>query len=85
VSPPLYEVDYPDEPPVYKFSYSVDDDYEGSVVDVAEARDEYNTHGSYQVSLVDGRHQAVEYTSDDYGGYRARVRYRDKHSSYSRT
>ena len=44
-----YDDEYPDEPPVYKFSYSVWDEHEGSVVSVGEARDEYNTHGSYQV------------------------------------
>lgn len=37
-----------------------------------------------QVSIADGRSQKVSYTSDNYGGYRAKVEYRDKHSSYSR-
>ena len=43
---------YPDDPPVYSYSYSVDDDYTGAVMNVDEARDEYNTHGSYQVSTT---------------------------------
>jgi len=54
-------------------------------MNVDEARDEYNTHGSYQVSLPDGRMQKVVYTSDHYGGYKAKVEYRDQHSSYSRS
>ena len=81
----MYEPDYPDDPPVYKFSYSVDDDYTGAVLSVEEERDQEHTHGSYHVSLSDGRMQSVRYTSDQYGGYRARVRYRDNHSTYQRS
>merc|ERR1712032_1011667 len=35
---------YPDEPRLYKYAYSVDDDYEGAVLNVKEASDEYATH-----------------------------------------
>ena len=41
---------YPDEPRLYKYAYSVDDDYEGAVLNVKEASDEYATHGSYEVN-----------------------------------
>merc|ERR1712066_41700 len=76
---------YPDEPRLYKYAYSVDDDYEGAVLNVKEASDEYATHGSYEVSLDDGRHQSVSYVSDKHGGYKAKVAYKDQHSSYTRT
>jgi len=78
-------VEYPDEPRLYKYAYSVDDDYEGAVLNVNEASDEYATHGSYEVSLDDGRHQSVSYVSDKHGGYKAKVAYKDQHSSYTRT
>ena len=39
----------------------------------------------HQVSLDDGRHQSVSYVSDKYGGYKAKVAYKDQHSSYTRT
>jgi len=80
-----YEPEYPDEPRLYKYAYSVDDDYEGAVLNVKESSDEYETHGSYEVSLDDGRHQSVSYVSDKHGGYKAKVAYKDQHSSYTRT
>ena len=43
---------YPDEPRLYKYAYSVDDDYEGAVLNVKEASDEYATHGSYEVNTL---------------------------------
>ena len=43
---------YPDEPRLYKYAYSVDDDYEGAVLNVKEASDEYATHGSYEVNIL---------------------------------
>jgi len=76
---------YPDDPAVYHYTYSVDDDYTGAQIYADEARDEQKTHGMYEVSLSDGRMQSVSYTSDDYGGYKAKVAYRDQHSSYTRT
>lgn len=47
-----YQPEYPDEPRLYKYSYSVDDDYEGAVLNVNESSDEYETHGSYEVRLI---------------------------------
>ena len=40
---------YPDEPRLYQYAYSVEDDYEGAVISAQEASDEYATHGSYEV------------------------------------
>merc|ERR1719192_235698 len=82
---PLPPPQYPDEPRLYKYAYSVDDDYEGAVLNVKEQSDEYGTQGSYEVSLDDGRHQSVSYVSDKHGGYKAKVAYKDQHSSYTRT
>ena len=48
---PLPPPDYPDEPRLYKYAYSVDDDYEGAVLKVAEESDEYGTQGSYEVNI----------------------------------
>jgi len=62
---------------VYKYSYSVDDDYTGTVITVDEARDEEHTEGEYKVSLPDGREQHVAYTSDQLGGYQASMEYKD--------
>lgn len=83
--PPHYAPEYPDEPRLYKYAYSVDDDYEGAILNVGEESDEYATHGHYEVSLDDGRHQSVSYVSDKHGGYKAKVAYKDQHSSYTRT
>ena len=46
---PVYAPEYPDEPRLYKYAYSVDDDYEGAVLNVNEESDEYATHGHYEV------------------------------------
>ena len=35
--------------------------------------------------MDDGRHQSVSYVSDKHGGYKAKVAYKDQHSSYTRT
>jgi len=70
---------------VYHYTYTVDDDVTGAQIFADEARDEDKTHGMYEVSLSDGRRQTVSYTSDNYAGYKAKVSYRDKHSSYTRT
>jgi len=83
IAPPLPvhpSPSYPDEPPVYKYSYSVDDDYTGTLINVDEARDAKHTKGSYKVKLKDGRQQSVVYTSDEYGGYKATVEYSDKNT-----
>ena len=47
---PLPPPQYPDEPRLYKYAYSVDDDYEGAVLNVKEQSDEYGTQGSYEVT-----------------------------------
>ena len=41
---------YPDDPAVYHYTYSVDDDYTGAQIYADEARDEQRTHGMYEVS-----------------------------------
>jgi len=80
VPAPLYR----DEP--YSYSYEVTDDYTGTKLSAAEEKDKYsNTHGSYQVNLSDGRAQYVQYRSDDYGGYRADVEYKDGGQYFKRT
>ena len=46
---PVEEVVYPYDPPVYHYTYSVDDDYTGAQIYADEARDEHETHGMYEV------------------------------------
>ena len=41
---------YPDDPAVYHYTYSVDDDYTGAKIFADEARDGGDTHGMYEVS-----------------------------------
>ena len=41
---------YPDDPAVYHYTYSVDDDYTGAKIFADEARDSGDTHGMYEVS-----------------------------------
>lgn len=43
------EAMYPDDPAVYHYTYSVDDDYTGAQIYADEARDEQKTHGMYEV------------------------------------
>merc|ERR1712130_35551 len=66
---------YPDEPPKYAYSYSVQDDYTGNNYGANEDRDGYATSGSYYVALPDGRLQKVTYTVNGDGGYVADVTY----------
>ena len=54
---------YPDEAPVYKYTYAVKDDYSFSNFNAHEERDGYNAAGGYQVALPDGRTQIVTYTA----------------------
>lgn len=42
---------YPSDPPVYHYTYSVDDDYTGAQIFADEARDVDHTHGMYEVSF----------------------------------
>ena len=56
-------VPYPDEAPVYQYTYAVKDDYSFSNFNAHEERDGYNAAGGYQVALPDGRTQIVTYTA----------------------
>ena len=61
---PVYaEPAYPDEAPVYQYTYAVKDDYSFSNFNAHEERDGYNAAGGYQVALPDGRTQIVTYTA----------------------
>ena len=60
---PPAPVAYPDEVPVYKYTYAVKDDYSFSNFNAHEERDGYNAAGGYQVALPDGRTQIVTYTA----------------------
>merc|ERR1712214_228139 len=68
------EPTYPDEAPVYQYTYAVKDDYSFSNFNAHEERDGYNTAGAYQVALPDGRTQTVTYTTTK-DGYIADVKY----------
>lgn len=73
--PPAYkEPAYADVPPQYNYAYAVKDDYSYANFEHNEARDGYNTQGSYRVNLPDGRVQIVTYTADA-NGYVADVKY----------
>merc|ERR1711962_128214 len=61
---PAYE-----EPAKYDFNYAVKDDYSGNDFGHQEARDGYDTQGSYYVQLPDGRLQKVTYTVNGDSGY----------------
>merc|ERR1712140_47352 len=58
------EPTYPDEPPVYTYTYGVSDDYSQNNYGQTESRDGYNTQGEYFVNLPDGRLQKVTYTGE---------------------
>merc|ERR1712168_1113214 len=68
------EPTYPDEAPVYQYTYAVKDDYSFVNFNANEERDGYNAAGSYQVALPDGRTQTVTYTATK-DGYVAEVSY----------
>merc|ERR1711890_127693 len=80
-SPPSYSAPaykapaYSDAAPAYQYDYAVKDDYSGVDFGHNEARDGYNTHGSYYVALPDGRLQRVTYTVNGDEGYVAEVTY----------
>ena len=67
---PTYEV-----PAKYDFNYAVKDDYSGNDFGHQEARDGYDTQGSYYVQLPDGRLQQVTYTVNGDSGFVAEVSY----------
>ncbi|XP_037800724.1 cuticle protein 7-like isoform X2 [Penaeus monodon] len=62
-------------PAKYDFNYAVKDDYSGNDFGHQEARDGYDTQGSYYVLLPDGRLQKVAYTVNGDSGYVAEVSY----------
>ena len=45
------EPHYPDDPPVYHYTYTVDDDVTGAQIFADEARDEDKTQGMYEVNF----------------------------------
>ncbi|XP_068238950.1 pro-resilin-like [Palaemon carinicauda] len=69
-SPPSHE-----EPAKYDFNYAVKDDYSGNDFGHQEARDGYDTQGSYYVLLPDGRLQKVSYNVNGDSGFVAEVTY----------
>ncbi|XP_068238936.1 pro-resilin-like [Palaemon carinicauda] len=68
--PPSHE-----EPAKYDFNYAVKDDYSGNDFGHQEARDGYDTQGSYYVLLPDGRLQKVSYNVNGDSGFVAEVTY----------
>ena len=66
---------YTQAPAQYDFNYAVKDDYSGNDFGHNEARDGYDTQGSYYVQLPDGRLQQVTYTVNGDSGYVAEVSY----------
>ncbi|XP_076059587.1 uncharacterized protein LOC143036224 [Oratosquilla oratoria] len=66
---------HPAPPPQYDFNYAVKDDYSGNDFGHQEARDGYDTQGSYYVQLPDGRLQKVSYIVNGDSGYVAEVTY----------
>ncbi|CAL4217548.1 unnamed protein product, partial [Meganyctiphanes norvegica] len=74
--PPAYEAPaYEEAPAKYDFNYAVKDDYSGNDFGHNEARDGYNTQGSYYIALPDGRLQKVTYTVNGDEGFIADVAY----------
>lgn len=62
-------------PVAYNFNYDVKDDYTGAAFGHHEARDGYNTQGSYYSPLPDGRLQKVTYYVNGDSGFVAEVMY----------
>ncbi|MPC33239.1 Pupal cuticle protein Edg-84A [Portunus trituberculatus] len=70
-----YHAPAPDAPPRYDYNYAVVDDYSGNNYNAQEARNGYDTQGSYYVQLADGRLQRVTYTVNGDSGFVADVTY----------
>ncbi|KAK8392785.1 hypothetical protein O3P69_014902 [Scylla paramamosain] len=68
-----YHAPAPDAPPRYDYNYAVVDDYSGNNYNAQEARDGYDTQGSYYVLLPDGRRQRVTYNVNGDSGFLAEV------------
>ncbi|CAL4113626.1 unnamed protein product, partial [Meganyctiphanes norvegica] len=69
--PPAYE----EAPAKYDFNYAVEDADSGNNFGHNEARNGYDTQGSYYISLPDGRLQKVTYTVNGDSGFVADVAY----------
>ncbi|XP_045106738.1 cuticle protein 7-like [Portunus trituberculatus] len=72
---PSYHAPAPEAPPKYDYNYAVKDEYSGNDFGAQEARDGYDTQGSYYVQLPDGRLQKVTYTVNGDSGFVADVTY----------
>ncbi|XP_045106758.1 cuticle protein 21-like [Portunus trituberculatus] len=72
---PSYSAPAPEAPPKYDYNYAVKDEYSGNDFGAQEARDGYDTQGSYYVQLPDGRLQKVTYTVNGDSGFVADVIY----------
>ncbi|XP_045106750.1 cuticle protein 21-like [Portunus trituberculatus] len=70
-----YNAPAPDAPPRYDYNYAVVDDFSGNNYNAQEARNGYDTQGSYLVQLPDGRLQRVTYTVNGDSGFVADVTY----------
>ncbi|KAK4290878.1 hypothetical protein Pmani_036262 [Petrolisthes manimaculis] len=70
-----YEHSDPQGPAKYDFNYAVRDDPSANDFGHNEARDGYDTQGSYYVQLPDGRLQQVTYYVNGDSGYVAEVSY----------
>lgn len=65
----------PQIPALYRENWSVADQETGNNYGQEEARDGYDTQGSYYVNLPDGRLQKVNYYVNGESGYVAEVSY----------
>nr|XP_053651074.1 cuticle protein 7-like [Cherax quadricarinatus] len=72
---PSYSAPAPSGVPQYKFNWLVKDANSGNDFGQDEARNGYDTQGSYYVQLPDGRLQRVSYTVNGDSGYIAKVEY----------
>ncbi|KAK7034471.1 hypothetical protein SK128_023576 [Halocaridina rubra] len=72
---PAYGSSAAEGPAQYDFNYAVKDEYSGNDFGHQEARNGYDTQGTYYVQLPDGRLQTVTYTVNGDSGYVAQVAY----------
>ncbi|XP_047471396.1 cuticle protein 19.8-like [Penaeus chinensis] len=82
INPPVPSYHAPAPAPVgparYDFNYAAKDDYSGNDFGHQEARDGYDTQGTYYVQLPDGRLQTVNYNVNGDSGFLADVAYQGK-------
>lgn len=75
-APQYAAAEYPDEKPLYRYEYSVNDNENGPLTfNAVENRDGTDASGSYSVLLPDSRIQTVTYTVDPVNGFLAQVTY----------